>query len=170
MSSSKRRRSRSPPEEGEIPSSQYCSRSDDSMRTRSDRFNSHSLLQCERLRATARLEKEASQESPKHEEGEIDNESSKSKRPMEVDGSAIASDKRTKTSTDIPLPPGWIKVFSESQQKNYYCHPSTEHTQWHQPTTSEARDPAMAKNRLQQATATATATVVAKTTRMGRRE
>ena len=124
MSSSKRHRSRSPPEEGEIPSSQYCSRSDDSMRTRSDRFNSHSLLQCERLRATARLEKEASQESPKHEEGEIDNESSKSKRPMEVDGSAIASDKRTKTSTDIPLPPGWIKVFSESQQKNYYSHPS----------------------------------------------
>ena len=160
MSSSKRRRSRSPPEEGEIPSSQYCSRSDDSMRTRSDRFNSHSLLQCERLRATARLEKEASQESPKHEEGEIDNESSKSKRPMEVDGSAIASDKRTKTSTDIPLPPGWIKVFSESQQTNYYCHPLTDHTQWHQPTTSEVRDPAMAKNRLQQATATATVTEV----------
>ena len=120
MSSSKRRRSRSPPEEGEIPSSQYCSRSDDSMRTRSDRFNSHSLLQCERLRATARLEKEASQESPKHEEGEIDNESSKSKRPMEVDGSAIASDKRTKTSNDIFLPSGLIKVFSEAKQKHYY--------------------------------------------------
>ena len=156
MSSSKRRRSRSPPEEGEIPSSQYCSRSDDSMRTRSDRFNSHSLLQCERLRATARLEKEASQESPKHEEGEIDNESSKSKRPMEVDGSAIASDKRTKTSNDISLPSGWIKVFSESQQKNYYCHPPTDHTQWHFPTATEALDLTMAKTRLQQVTATAT--------------
>ena len=52
------------------------------------------------------------------------------------------------------------KVFSESQQKNYYCHPLTDHTQWHQPTTSEVRDPAMAKNRLQQATATATVTEV----------
>ena len=36
--------------------------------------------------------------SPKLEEGEIGNESSKRKRPMEVDESAIASDKRTKTS------------------------------------------------------------------------
>jgi len=137
MSSSKRRRSRSPPEEGEIPSSQYCSRSDDSMRTRSDRFNSHLLLQCERLRATARLEKEASQESPKHEEGEIDNESSKSKRPMEVDGSAIASDdKRTKTSDDFLLPPGWISEFSKSHKKMYYSHPSSKHTQWHFPTAT----------------------------------
>jgi hypothetical protein len=34
--------------------------------------------------------------SPKLEEGEIDNESSKSKRPMKEDGNAIASDKRTK--------------------------------------------------------------------------
>ena len=94
---------------------------------------------------------------PKHEEGEIDNESSKSKRPMEVDGSAIASDdKRTKTSDDFLLPPGWISEFSKSHKKMYYSHPSSKHTQWHFPTTSEARDPVMAKNRLQQATATAT--------------
>jgi hypothetical protein len=89
---------------------------------------------------------------------------------MKVDGNAIVSDKRTNLSNDIPLPPGWTRGFSESQQKYYYCHPPSDHTQWHPLTATEARDPAMAKNRLQQATATATATVVAKTTRMGRRE
>ena len=92
--------------------------------------------------------------SPKLEEGEIDNESSKRKRPMEVDGSAIASDKRKKTSDDVSLPSGWIKVFSEAKQKHYYCHPSTEHTQWHFPAATEALDLTMAKTRLQQATAT----------------
>jgi hypothetical protein len=51
--------------------------------------------------------------SPKLEEGEIDNESYKSKRPMKVDGNAIASDKRTKLPNDIPLPPGWTRGFSE---------------------------------------------------------
>ena len=60
-------------------------------------------------------------------------------------------------SDDVPLPPGWTKGFSKSQQKTYYCHPSSKHTQWHFPTATEAQDPTMAKKRLQQATATASA-------------
>jgi len=94
--------------------------------------------------------------SPKLEEDEIDNESSKSKRPIEVKGSAIASNKRTKTPDDVSLPPSWIKGFSKSKQMTYYCHPSSNHTQWHFPTATEALDPTMAKTRLQQATATVT--------------
>ena len=66
--------------------------------------------------------------SPKLEEGEMVNESSKSKRPIEVDGNAIASDKRTKTSIAFLLPPGWIKGISKSQKKYYYCHPPSDHT------------------------------------------
>ena len=57
---------------------------------------------------------------------------------------------------EVPLPPGWTKGFSKSQQKNYYCHPSSKHTQWHFPTATEALDPTMAKKRLQQATGTST--------------
>ena len=57
---------------------------------------------------------------------------------------------------EVPLPPGWTKGFSKSQQKTYYCHPSSKHTQWHFPTATEALDPTMAKKRLQQATGTST--------------
>ena len=63
-----------------------------------------------------------------------------------------------KVSEEVPLPPGWTKGFSKSQQKTYYCHPSSKHTQWHFPTATEAQDPTMAKKRLQQATSTATST------------
>jgi hypothetical protein len=45
--------------------------------------------------------------SLKLEEGEIDNESFKSKRPMEVEGSGIASNKLTKMQDDVHLLPGW---------------------------------------------------------------
>lgn len=50
---------------------------------------------------------------------------------------------------DTPLPPGWIKGYSNSQKKTYYCHPETKHTQWHFPTATEAADPLKAKQRLQ---------------------
>ena len=56
----------------------------------------------------------------------------------------------------VSLPSGWTKGFSKKEQKTYYCHPSSNHTQWHFPTATEALDPTMAKTRLQQATATAT--------------
>eukprot|EP00565_Helicotheca_tamesis_P005593 CAMPEP_0185742010 /NCGR_PEP_ID=MMETSP1171-20130828/39257_1 /TAXON_ID=374046 /ORGANISM="Helicotheca tamensis, Strain CCMP826" /LENGTH=377 /DNA_ID=CAMNT_0028414007 /DNA_START=25 /DNA_END=1155 /DNA_ORIENTATION=- len=49
-----------------------------------------------------------------------------------------------------PLPPGWSKGFSRSQQKPYYFHAATKHNQWHFPTASEAADPAGAKRRMQE--------------------
>lgn len=54
----------------------------------------------------------------------------------------------------LPLPPGWIKGFSKSQQRFYYCHPASKHTQWHFPTATEAQDPRLAKKRIQQAAQT----------------
>jgi hypothetical protein len=47
----------------------------------------------------------------------------------------------------LPLPKGWIRTFSNSQQRYYYSHSETKHTQWHFPTASEANDPWMAKRR-----------------------
>ena len=47
----------------------------------------------------------------------------------------------------LPLPKGWIRTFSKSQQRHYYSHSETKHTQWHFPTASEANDPWMAKKR-----------------------
>jgi hypothetical protein len=47
----------------------------------------------------------------------------------------------------LPLPKGWIRTFSNSQQRYYYSHKDTKHTQWHFPTASEASDPWMAKRR-----------------------
>ena len=43
----------------------------------------------------------------------------------------------TEGSSGMKLPPGWTKGFSKSQQKTYYCHPASKHTQWHFPTVSE---------------------------------
>jgi len=48
---------------------------------------------------------------------------------------------------DAPLPPGWSRGFSRSQQRHYYFHEKTKHTQWHFPTRSEAHDPLKAKER-----------------------
>lgn len=46
-----------------------------------------------------------------------------------------------------PLPPGWTRQYSKSQQRNFYFHKETKHTQWHFPTASEAKDPRKAKER-----------------------
>lgn len=46
-----------------------------------------------------------------------------------------------------PLPPGWSRLFSNSQKRYYYFHEKTKHTQWHFPTASEAADPVKAKKR-----------------------
>lgn len=51
---------------------------------------------------------------------------------------------------DDPLPPGWIRTFSRSQQRNFYFHKETKHTQWHFPTASEAKDPRKAKKRAEE--------------------
>lgn len=48
---------------------------------------------------------------------------------------------------DTPLPKGWSRGFSNSQQRHYYFHAATKHTQWHFPTASEAADPLKAKRR-----------------------
>ena len=46
-----------------------------------------------------------------------------------------------------PLPPGWQRIYSNSQKRNYFFHEKTKHTQWHFPTASEAADPTKAKKR-----------------------
>ena len=48
---------------------------------------------------------------------------------------------------DAPLPPGWSRIYSNSQKRNYFFHEKTKHTQWHFPTASEAADPKKAMKR-----------------------
>jgi N-terminal region of glycosyl transferase group 7/WW domain/N-terminal domain of galactosyltransferase len=50
-----------------------------------------------------------------------------------------------------PLPPGWTRQFSKSNQKYFYHHKESAVTQWHFPTASEAKNPAVAKQRAEQA-------------------
>lgn len=62
------------------------------------------------------------------------------------------SDNNTNSNTNSdpdsqPLPKGWVRTFSNSQQRYYYSHKDTKHTQWHFPTVSEVADPWMAKRR-----------------------
>jgi hypothetical protein len=64
---------------------------------------------------------------------------------------AAASNSSEKSQVELQLPPGWTKGFSRSQNKTYYCHPASKHTQWHFPTATEAKDPLKAKKRLHQA-------------------
>jgi N-terminal region of glycosyl transferase group 7/WW domain/N-terminal domain of galactosyltransferase len=52
-----------------------------------------------------------------------------------------------------PLPPGWTRQFSKSNQKYFYHHKESAVTQWHFPTASEAKNPAVAKQRAEQAKA-----------------
>lgn len=54
-------------------------------------------------------------------------------------------------NADGPLPPGWSRGFSNSQKKHFYFHKETKTTQWHFPTASEARDPTVAKRRVEEA-------------------
>mmetsp|Transcript_26804 Transcript_26804/g.39659 ORF Transcript_26804/g.39659 Transcript_26804/m.39659 type:complete len:389 (-) Transcript_26804:818-1984(-) len=46
---------------------------------------------------------------------------------------------------DAPLPPGWTKAFSRSNQRYFWSHAETKTSQWHPPTKDEANDPAKAK-------------------------
>ena len=43
-------------------------------------------------------------------------------------------------------------IFSNSQRRFFYSHAATQTTQWHPPTASEVRDPAIAKMRVDQNT------------------
>jgi N-terminal region of glycosyl transferase group 7/WW domain len=52
-------------------------------------------------------------------------------------------------SSNLPLPQGWSRGFSQSQQRTFYFHAATKHTQWHFPTATEAKDPSVAKQRAQ---------------------
>lgn len=61
---------------------------------------------------------------------------------------------------DLPLPHGWIKGFSKSQNRVYYFCKTTQHTQWHFPTATEAADPLKAKQRLLDAQEAAKAAAV----------
>ena len=40
------------------------------------------------------------------------------------------------------------RIFSSSQQRFFYSHATTQTTQWHYPTASEVKDPAIAKLRV----------------------
>jgi hypothetical protein len=53
----------------------------------------------------------------------------------------------TDPNADAPLPPGWSRGYSKSQQRTFYFHAETKHTQWHFPTASEAKNPLKAKER-----------------------
>jgi hypothetical protein len=53
------------------------------------------------------------------------------------------------SSPDLPLPKGWNKGFSKSQNRPFYFHAATKVNQWHFPTASEAKDPAKAKQRVE---------------------
>ena len=48
-----------------------------------------------------------------------------------------------------PLPKGWSKGFSKSQNRPFYFHAATKVNQWHFPTASEALDPTKAKERVE---------------------
>lgn len=50
-------------------------------------------------------------------------------------------------SDSAPLPKGWSRGFSKSQNRTFYFHADTKTTQWHFPTASEAKDPLKAKMR-----------------------
>ena len=50
-------------------------------------------------------------------------------------------------TSNTPLPSGWNRGFSNSQNRTYYFHAATKHTQWHFPTASEVADPTKAKKR-----------------------
>lgn len=52
---------------------------------------------------------------------------------------------------DDPLPPGWTRQFSKSNKKYFYHHKDSAVTQWHFPTASEAKNPAVAKKRAEEA-------------------
>lgn len=52
--------------------------------------------------------------------------------------------------SDLPLPKGWSRGYSKSQQRYYYSHAETKHTQWHFPTASEVADPQKAKKRAEE--------------------
>lgn len=51
------------------------------------------------------------------------------------------------SNDNAPLPKGWSRGYSKSQQRTFYFHAETKHTQWHFPTASEAKDPSKAKRR-----------------------
>jgi len=54
-------------------------------------------------------------------------------------------------NANAPLPPGWSREYSNSQKRHFYFHKETNHTQWHFPTASEAKDPKVAEKRAREA-------------------
>lgn len=83
--------------------------------------------------------------------------SSKLNFPVLSDGPSpiMSTSKKRSGSSDLhaddPLPPGWTRQFSKSQRKYFYHHQASAVTQWHFPTATEARDPAVAKKRAEDA-------------------
>lgn len=44
-------------------------------------------------------------------------------------------------------PPGWVRCFSNSAQREYFVHVATDHAQWEYPSQTEVDDPILAKKR-----------------------
>ena len=67
---------------------------------------------------------------------------------------AIFFSQRSTQSYFVPLPTLCTttqeRIFSDSQQRYFYSHAATKHSQWHYPTASEVRDPTIAKRRVEQ--------------------
>jgi len=61
------------------------------------------------------------------------------------------SERKSDSNEEAKLPEGWSKGFSRSQNRNYFCHAESKHTQWHFPTASDAADPVKAKERAKDA-------------------
>ncbi|KAL3773416.1 hypothetical protein ACHAWO_004861 [Cyclotella atomus] len=53
------------------------------------------------------------------------------------------------SNSSVPLPPGWSKGHSRTlNDRPYYYHKESVHTQWHFPTPMEAKDPVGTKKRM----------------------
>jgi N-terminal region of glycosyl transferase group 7/WW domain/N-terminal domain of galactosyltransferase len=70
-----------------------------------------------------------------------------SQQSMKASGSSPDNDPHK----NDPLPVGWTRQYSKSNSKYFYHHKSTNVTQWHFPTASEAKDPNVAKKRAEEA-------------------
>lgn len=51
---------------------------------------------------------------------------------------------------DVPIPQGWTKGISRTLNRPYYYHRESNHTQWHFPTPTEAKDPIGTKHKMLQ--------------------
>eukprot|EP00569_Conticribra_weissflogii_P009854 CAMPEP_0171372014 /NCGR_PEP_ID=MMETSP0879-20121228/9018_1 /TAXON_ID=67004 /ORGANISM="Thalassiosira weissflogii, Strain CCMP1336" /LENGTH=333 /DNA_ID=CAMNT_0011880699 /DNA_START=86 /DNA_END=1084 /DNA_ORIENTATION=+ len=54
----------------------------------------------------------------------------------------------TSSYKGVPIPKGWSMGTSQTQNRPYFYHRSSQHTQWHFPTPAEAKDPVGTKAKM----------------------